>query len=119
MSTIEYRNASYRPGSYGSGKLVRQVEASLGDIRRTAATKPEAKAAVLAAVEEQTQHLYERRYLAADGVVFALYYADGWSYDIIRDGQRGCTTNFEASDVTEAFEKMRHHFEQYTEAVTA
>jgi hypothetical protein len=119
LPEIQYENTSYRPGSYGSGKLIRQTEARIGDIRRTAPTKPEAKAAVIEALAAQAEQCYERRYLMGtdpqgEPVVFALHYCDGWGYDIVRGSGRASSCIFDAANVTEALDKMRSHFEQYT-----
>lgn len=111
---VEYRDASYRE-SYGR-KRVKRVEARVGDICRFGATRPEAKAAVLEAVQLQAEHALVRRYLARDSIVFALSYSDGWRYDIIRDGRQGGSCCFEASSEYEAMDRMRHHFEQQFEA---
>lgn len=114
---IEFRDASYRSQPFGGGKLIRRVEARCGNLRAMGANRTEAKAELLAAVERQLEHAYTRRYLGAGDVVFVLYYADGWAYEIVVAGTVRCTTGFSsASSEHEALESMRRHFEQYTEA---
>ena len=111
---IEYRDVSYCE-SYGS-RRVRQVEASLGLIRRTAPTKSEAKAHLLDAIVAQADNVFSRRYLTDGSVTFALHYCDGWRYDIVRDGRTGCTTTLDEIGEQAAFERMRSHFEAYVGA---
>lgn len=119
MLDITYRDASYRPGAYGSGKLIRRTEASIGAIRRTGANRTEAKTALLEAVTEQVENCRTRRYLMGVSeedvpVAFVLYFNDGWGYDIVRNGGKiSSSTSMTAVDERDAFEKMQHHFDQY------
>jgi hypothetical protein len=117
--------AAITEGYGNSGDIIRywysfesEAEARVGDIRRTGANKTEAKAALLEALQAQAEHAFTRRYLAGDNVVFALGYHDGWRYDIVRagDGRQYSSTLLSAETVDEAFESMRHHFDQYTAA---
>ena len=124
---IEYRDASYFRGAYGRGK-VRQVEAVLGAIRRTAGNKTDAKAELMAAVEEQAAHAFDRRYLVGtdhDGqpVCFALRWCDGWTYDIAKGGEisesvgaRFSSCSFSEETERDAFARMLRHFRDYTGA---
>jgi hypothetical protein len=112
---IEFANASYRPGAYGSGKLIRRTRARFGELEAFGENKTEAKNALMAMVLDQCSHVFTRRYLTADGVTFALYYANGWGYDIVRAGRVACSTGFGEISFHEALERMRAHFEQYTE----
>lgn len=114
---IQFRNTSHRSSPYGGGKLVRQWEARLGDITRTAPTKPQAKAELMEALAEQAEHCYTRSYLQRGDVVFALCYADGWRYDIVRSGRVTSSTLLGDVDKTEAYLSMERHFQQYMEAV--
>lgn len=120
MTEIEFRNASYRERPYGGGRLIRRVEASWGSISRHGTTKTEAKAALLAAISEQLAHTYTRRYLRTADVTFALFYCDGWGYDIVTgDGARSSSTLLGDVPEQEAFESMKRHFEQYTSGIDA
>ena len=112
---IEYRNASFRERPYGGGRLIRRVEAEWGKIRAFGANKTEAKNALLEAIEQQLANAYTRRYLRTDDVTFALYYADGWNYDIVTgDGHRTSSTMLGAEILPhDAFASMNRHFEQY------
>lgn len=114
---IEYRDTSYRPGAYGSGRKIRQTEARVGDIKRTGATKTEAKASLLEALAQQAQHCFVRRYLSTDEVTFALSYCDGWRYDIVKPGRTCGSILLSAESEHEAFERMKNHFDQYTGAI--
>lgn len=113
---IEYRDASYRERR--GERKIRRIEASFGRMSAHGANRTEAKANLLADIERQLAHVYARRYLSANDVTFCLYYANGWSYDIVRGerdlGQRSSSTMMggEPSE-TEAFESMKRHFEQY------
>lgn len=122
---IEYRDASYFEGLYGR-KRVHRIEAVLGNIRAFGKNKTEAKANLEEQIASLCEHAYDRRYLtgiAYDGrpVTFMLYYCDGWGYDIIRprdDSEHptvsGTIFNVD-TDYREAYERMKNHFEQYTE----
>lgn len=112
---IDYRDASYRERPYGGGRKIRRVEASAGSMSASGANKTEAKAALMACVERQLTHMRTRRYLRTDDVTFALFYADGWVYDIVSgDGHRNSSTLLGAAmDEREAFESMKRHFGQY------
>lgn len=116
--TITYKNASYRSGSYGSGKLVRRIEASCGQLRRFGANRTEAKVAILEAIAEQCEHAYVRRYIPAGDSLFVLSYADGWRYDIVRNDGHICgSTQFgDGMSEWEATAYVRKHAEQYAEA---
>lgn len=113
MIDITYRDASYRGHAYG--KRVRRVEASCGSLTAYGANRTEAKAALLADVARQLEYAYRRRYLRTDDVTFALHYANGWGYDIVAGDGRRVSSTLLGGDVGEheAFESMRHHFEQY------
>lgn len=113
---IAFRNASHRSGPYGTGRLIRRVEATWGAITACGANKTAAKTALIEAVERQLEHVYSRRYLSSSEVTFVLFYANGWCYDIVKAGDaRGGTCHLDAVDERDAFERMRRHFEQYTE----
>lgn len=110
---IDLTSHPARSNGYGR-RQERFTSAEWGSIRRDSANKTEAKAAVLEAVERQLTHLYRRRYLRTADVTFALYYCDGWSYDIVTgDGQLSSSTGLGAIDEREAFESMKRHFDQY------
>lgn len=130
MIEIEYRDASYFEGTYGR-KKVHRIEATFGQIRAFGRNKSEAKAELERLIHDQCSHLYERSYLmgiAWDGnpVAFAMYYNQGWCYDIVRltEGvhkdlqrfSRVSTTQYnQETEFVEAWGKMNNHFDQYTE----
>lgn len=117
---IDFRDAGYFAGSYGR-KRVHRIEARLGDMSAFGRNKTEAKAALEALIEKQCEHLYERRYLTGmslDGkpVTFCFYYNQGWTYDIHTSDHpypSSCGFNEETTR-TEAFERMKKHFQDYT-----
>lgn len=116
-----YRNASYRERPFGGGRLIRRVEAMLGNMSAQGANKTEAKKALEEVIERQLTHGRTRRYLSANGITFALFYSNGWGYDIIkapelRGYNQGGSVLFggeEHEDECKAFEAMKRHFEQY------
>lgn len=115
---IDYRDASYRERPFGGGRLIRRVEATLGSLSASGANRTEAKKALEAAIERQLAHMRTRRYLSANDVTFALFYNDGWGYDIVRSSQdlgRRTSSTLMGGEMSEqeAFESMKRHFEQY------
>jgi hypothetical protein len=111
---IEYRDAPYYERPFGGGRKIRRVEAHCGSLRGDGANRTEAKAALMERIELQLRHAYTRRYLRTADVTFALYYADGWSYDIVAgDGARYSSTGLGACDEREAYQAMSRHFLQY------
>lgn len=123
---VEYRDASYFEGSFGR-KKVKRVEAMFGQLRVFGPNKKVAKGDLEIAIRKQCENANERRYLtgiAHDGkpVTFAMYYNQGWCYDIVRPDDHGpysmrvSSTAFnDDTDFLEAWNRMHRHFEQYTE----
>lgn len=73
-------------------------------------------ASLVAAVKRQLTHRYDRAYYACnDGTLLVVYYADGWCYDIVRDGKRSsvCTMNVETFAAARAEAEV--FVEQYNE----
>lgn len=68
-------------------------------------------------IERQSDFCQTRKYIRANGATFALYYADGWQYDIVRDDNpdRYSTTCLCDRYFTypQALEKMIAHIEQF------
>lgn len=126
---VKTMNIEYRDTSTRYPRLVRSVEARLGAFTASGRNKTEAKAALLAAIEAQGEHLYARRYLVGPRATFCLHYAQGWCYDIaapsknerlassVTDTLIHFSTTFLGDDLTEkdAAERMRRHFDQYHE----
>lgn len=98
--------------------------ASVGDngFERHAATAADAKEACTAAIVAQATYGSTRRYIwRSEGgkpVCFALYYADGWWYDITRPGQSvPSSCGLAATTMDAAFEAMRQHAESSFDAL--
>jgi hypothetical protein len=112
---IQFRDTHEPPQGRGL-RTRRGVQATWGVISGQGANRTEAKAALMDAVDRQLAHVFARRYLATRDVTFALFYANGWCYDIVTsDGAQHGSTHFDAANEHDAFEAMRRHFEQYTE----
>ena len=102
-----------------------QHKANCQGIERIETTRIAAIDAVKVAVGLQLHEAFSRTYRwASDGTTFVLYYADGWSYDIIgkAHAERGCpcTVTIEHSGVSsnpplyhEALEIMNRHAKGY------
>lgn len=118
MLDIQYRDVStHYP------RLIRRVEASLGDLRASGANKTAARADLVSVIAACAEHLYDRRYLlgvsAKSGlpVTFAFYFRAGaWCYDIVGPTGRYCSSSWsEETSESAAWERCQSHFKDYCE----
>lgn len=61
----------------------------------------------------QEQFLHTRRYIRKGNVTFALYYANGWQYDIVRDDGRSSASMLTCDTYMQALEIMTKHANQH------
>jgi hypothetical protein len=60
-------------------------------------------------LKRQADYLHTRRYVRKDNVTFALYYANGWQYDIVRDDGSASTCMLNCQSYADALERMLKH----------
>ncbi len=68
------------------------------------------------AIKNASEYSHARRYVRKGSVTFALYYANGWCYDIVRDDGKASSCFLNVSDTKtypQALEKMLAHVEQH------
>lgn len=102
------------------GRASGSYEAKLGETGWTAigATRESAVELLTDTLTRNCEYQLKRRYIRVRGATFALYYASGWSYDIVHDdtatrAPSSCTMsepNFER-----AYAQMAEHARQWQE----
>lgn len=99
------------------GRRLKQWVAEFGRWSEVAEDKLVACQRLWSRIQKQEEYQFTRRHMhAVNGTVFLLYYADGWSYDLLHpDGQ--ISTTMMGRDLTypQALERMKRHFDQYNE----
>lgn len=102
------------------GKLSGQYEAHLKSgedtlLSDTGKTKEEAVINLTAKIQLQEKYAHTRIYRwAKDGTLFALYWAHGWGYDIVKqDSTSPCSCLLSTLSQSEALRAMEKHAEQY------
>lgn len=67
----------------------------------------------------QCEFLHTRKYVRVKDVTFALYFANGWQYDIVHDDGKTSSCMLNISDVKsygDALSVMMRHVQQYRES---
>jgi pyruvate/2-oxoacid:ferredoxin oxidoreductase beta subunit len=89
-------------------------EATVGAFSRTAATRELAVTLAVVAARDQLAHTYDRAYFACkDGTLLVVYFADGWMYDIVRNGLVSCCTRLNSASFEDAKEQARAFVDGY------
>ena len=92
------------------GKKTKTFTAKFAEWIGEGKTKEEALAGLTKILENQNKYLFERKYIPARNAVFALYYAQGFCYDIVHT-DTGQVSTCMMGDIPklEAIEKMTAH----------
>lgn len=100
-----------------------QFIATLADTgwQSTGNTKEKAIDGLRDALKKQADQMYARAYVRKGNVAFALYYANGWHYDIVRDQsphdlpirQQASSCGLSAETYLQALEAMVKHAQEH------
>jgi len=95
------------------GKFTCQIEGE--DFVTRGDTKEAAELAMKQKILLQDQNCWVRRYLRGTNSTWCLFYAGGWTYDIISDysPERPSSCMLSCRTQTEAMAAMKAHFSQY------
>lgn len=76
------------------------------------ASRDEAASLLFDRVKAQEEYNHARKYVRKGNVTFALFYANGWQYDIVRDDGQASSCHMNIVDVrtyAQALERMLKH----------
>lgn len=99
------------------GKRSSRYVARLADTgwEHEADTKEQALEGLAQALARAELYAYTRRYVRKGGVTFALFYANGWQYDIVHDDGKTSGCLMACETYPQALAQMMRHVADYGE----
>lgn len=97
------------------GRALSSFTAHLGETgwKATGTCKQGALDQLFADLKNAEENTFRRKYVRKGQVTFALYFAGGWCYDIVRDDGSASTGSLLANSYQDAVNKMLAHVAQH------